>query len=420
MNSLEKIFFDDNYIFNFKKIFFNTNTKIKNEFIPFLPYPKIWKKTEIYQLKKKLEILNSILKKIFNEFFSSEILRNFYDFPPFLEKLILHKPIIKHGYPVLRLDSIYQSPDNFKICEINADGSSGMNEEHNLNQTLLKTKILNQIPTKKYIETDNLIEDWVNLTLHNYKNIFKKYPENIGIFDWKNVGTIEEFNSFQKEFLKKKLNCFILNETNISIKNDCLFYKNKKIDFVYRRLVTQELLNNETVLENFIKPYLKNNFYCAGSFQSEIIHSKILFAILHSKKFNYLFNKAELEFISDHIPFTCKITEILEFDTILKNKNQFLLKPHNAYGARGIFLGIDHNEIEWQTLIEKFRNNNNYLIQKFYSPAKLKFERETYYYLPAFFVYFDKLKGFYTRISKNKIITTNLGAKVIPNIIVEN
>lgn len=98
-----------------------------------------------------------------------------------------------------------------------------------------------------------------------------------------------------------------------------------------------------------------------NSFRSKIPHKKSCFAVLSDERFHRLFTSRQIDTIRDHIPWTRVVSdiettygnesiELLEF--IRNQRYRFVLKPNDDYGGKGIKLGWECSESEWDEAIE--------------------------------------------------------------------
>lgn len=79
---------------------------------------------------------------------------------------------------------------------------------------------------------------------------------------------------------------YIADITDLKYNKDdnALMYGDTKIDMVYRRAVTSEIIEKYDETIEFINAYLNNAFVCVGSFRSQIAHNKNIFAFFIEKK----------------------------------------------------------------------------------------------------------------------------------------
>lgn len=405
----------------------NSDTKYKGKPIPFLYHPLFVTENDMDNFHKLVKILMSISNKVVDHYVKSPQFRNKFGFSKLLERLIL----VDHGYktniPIGRFDIFYKD-GNFKFCELNTDGSSAMNEDNSLAKILLNTQSIQKMKEKYEIDYLECIDSWVNESL----KIYQEYSQStkkpvVGIVDFKESGTIAEFEKFKKAYINKGCQTMIIDARDLKYTKGSLYYQSTKIDLIYRRLVTNELIERSDEIKDFISAILDKAVCLVGPIKSQIMHNKIIFKILHDDDTQKLFNSEEVQFIKDHIPYTRLFSGSYDcFQEVYVNKDKYIIKPYDLYGSKGVYAGLDYTQIQWKEILNKCFNND-YLYQEYFHPFKREFVEfseneikvDSFSYITGLFVYNEKLSGLYTRIGKNPIISGLHGYYTVPNLIVK-
>ena len=80
----------------------------------------------------------------------------------------------------------------------------------------------------------------------------------------------------------------------------------------------------------------------------------------------------ENEFVAAHIPQTRFLDESdVDIAEIRATKDQWIIKPTDAYGAQDVFAGIGQTQEAWDALISRFANNASgspFLVQRYIKP----------------------------------------------------
>src|SRR5690606_25986558 len=135
-----------------------------------------------------------------------------------------------------RFDIFYGGNDNFKFCELNTDGSSAMNEDNTLAEILLETKSMKDFSKKYSFSLFELFDSWVRESISIYKQFNPNNPSpNVAIVDFVESGTPNEFEEFKKAYERNGYNCIIVDPRDLNYRDGGLYYKDYKIDLVYRR-----------------------------------------------------------------------------------------------------------------------------------------------------------------------------------------
>ncbi|MDR7855186.1 glutathionylspermidine synthase family protein [Tissierella sp.] len=406
----------------------NSTAQYKGKPVPFLYHPMFFTEEDVNVFSKISQILMSITNKVTDKYLESETFRKKFEFSQLLEDLIF----VDNGYdinvPIGRFDLFYEDQDNFKFCEFNTDGSSAMNEDNTIGNILLSTEGLKDFGEKYNLSLFELIDKWVDDSI----SIFKKWNSeiekpNVAIVDFIESGTSAEFKVFQEAFNKKGYNAIIADPRNLTYKNGNLYFEDYKIDLVYRRIVTFELIEKASEIPDFIEAYKNKAFCCIGSIKSQIVHNKIIFKILHDEDTLEFLSEEERDFIKKHMPITGLFKDSKDiYNMVLDNKDKYIMKPLDLNASQGVYAGRDLTQEEWKERLDKDWDTD-YLYQEFFEPFKrehILFEDgeikvDKFKSIVGLFIYKEKFAGIYTRIGKNNIISGVTNYYTLPNILVK-
>ena len=404
-----------------------SKAQYKGQPIPFLYHPMFFTEKDIDNFRRIGNMMISIANKITNRYVKDKEFRKKFGFPKLMEELIL----VDNGYdinvPIGRFDIFYNSYDDFKFCELNTDGSSAMNEDNTLAEILLETEAMKDFSKKYSFSLFELFDSWVKESISIYNRFNPDNPKpNVAIVDFTESGTINEFKEFKKAYERNGYNCIIADPRDLTYRDGGLYFENYKIDLVYRRIVTFELIEKADEIPDFIEAY-KNKAMCTvGSVRSQVVHNKIIFKILHDEDTLEFLNEEERKFIRDHVPYTGLFKGEQEvFNHVFRNKNKYIMKPYDLNASKGVFVGRDCTDEEWKEKLEKVWNRD-YIYQEFVEPCTREFvvyndeglSVEEFGTIIGLFMYNEKLAGLYTRIGKNNIISGIIDYYTLPNLLV--
>ncbi len=344
----------------------------------------------------------------------------FFDFPKELLELLSINPGYDVNIPITRFDAFYNAKGSIYFCEFNTDGTSGMNETNTMEETFLGTDVGKQLQETHSLEPFELRKSLLNTLVESYRSFNDTKKPNIAIVDILDNATIAVFEALRDVFIGEGYNTIIADPRDLTYHDHGLWMDDFRIDLVYRRAVTTELLERFDAVQAFIEAYRNSAFCMVGSFRSEAAHSKLVFTFLTSPTAEEYFSQEEITFIRNHLPFTIRLTSnnMLLLDRLLAEKDNYIIKPHNSYGSQGLYMGKDCSMREWQELIND-NMDKNYIAQELIaiptedfhtSPGKVESLKVNL----SPFLYDGKLKGFYTRISNIEVITTARGGALIP------
>lgn len=396
----------------------HSTAKYHGKTIYSLYVPKILNEETVFVFAHTAETMACIMRKVIREYMKNEEYRRLFGFSKQIERLILHDPGYENILPVCRVDIFYnEETGKFYFCEFNTDGSSSMNEDRELCNAFQKTALYESLSKDYEVKSFELFDSLVDAFLTNYETYpYKVEKPVVAIVDFLELGcSMEEFEQFRKSFEKRGLQAYICDVRSLHLEKDRLCMQDHTpVDLIYRRAVTSDICEKEEEVKGFIEAVLSYKVCCMGGFCTQAAHDKSLFYILRHEMTQKILTKEENNFIKEHIPYTEELTASVIADTdILQNKDKWLIKPKNSYGARGIYAGMHVTTLEWEKLVKKHQDSN-YIMQQFilpYRTSNIDFHKEKpilrpYSNLTGLYVYNGKFAGVYSRQSDHEIISS--------------
>lgn len=398
-----------------KEMVKNSTAYYKDLPVPFTYQPFFIDQKDKENFQYIVDTIYSIAKKVTIEYRKNPEYRKLFGFPKFIEDMIL----VDNGYgvevPMARFDIFYKDKNNFKFCEINTDGSSAMNEDMVIGKILLQSEGLKDFSKNYFLKPFELFDSWVAECLDLYKryNPDNKCP-NVAIMDIMESASPQDFIEFKKAFERVGLNCEIVDVRKLIYRDGALYNGDYKIDLIYRRLVTFELINYEKECQDFIKAYMDQAVCTIGSIQSQVAHNKIFFKILFDEETKSLLTDEENAFIKAHIPYTGILAGDESLLTMLsKNKDDYIIKPMDRNASTGVYTGRDLSQEQWE---ESLRRDfgGEYIYQEFVDDMNIPFvffdengqiEIKELMNTTGLFSYNEKLAGLYVRLGQENIIS---------------
>ncbi|SJZ37911.1 glutathionylspermidine synthase family protein [Selenihalanaerobacter shriftii] len=400
------------------------------EVIPILYQPLFFGQKAIDNFNKLVNGLGSILKKVIDRYLIDEDFRSYFGFSQKLEELILMDPGYNNPVPMGRFDIFYYGQGNFKFCELNADGSSGMVKTNTLEEIFLQSAGIQDLTQKHGYDFSyhELLQSWIDTMLNNYEKFDSDIVKpNIAIMDFNNLGMVSEFEYFKELLTEQGYEVVIVDPRELEYNEDKLYYQETRIDLIYRRAVTTDIMKRYSEVKDLLKAYQDQAVCIVGSFRSQIIHNKIIFAILHDEEKTNFLNENDREFINKYIPKTDIISSNKEkLEHIRRNREGLVLKPLDFYGATGVHIGCDLTQDEWGERLNGIKPGE-YLVQEFcripeedmvvFDNNQLKIE--SFKYTLGLFAYDLSFAGIYTRAGKENLIASSTGCVTLPNLILD-
>lgn len=182
----------------------------------------------------------------------------------------------------------------------------------------------------------------------------------ISIVDWSDVPTQSEFLLFQDYFTRQGYRCEIIDPGEVRYEGGVLSGPSGRIELIYKRVLLHELVQRGGAHHPILQAFRDGAVCMVNPPACKILHKKASLAVLHDEQNAHLFDADERDAISLAIPWTRVVAdrrtthdgakvELLDF--ISGNREQLVLKPNDEYGGKGIVLGWQVTDDEWQAAI---------------------------------------------------------------------
>lgn len=367
-----------------------------------------------------------ISRKVTQEYVDNPEYRKLFAYEKELEDLILTEPAYDMPVPICRYDIFYNGVGDFKFCEFNTDGSSAMNEDSVLGGLMLETEAFEEFGKNHEITQFELFESWVKTSVKIYEENTGKTKPNVAIVDFTDKGTTMEFERFKASYQDLGYDCVIADPRNLSYKNGVLYDGDFPIDLVYRRAVTVDLMEEYENISEFLQAYKDQAFMMLGSFRSQIMHTKLIFKILLDKQTKGFLTDEENSFLENHIPYTADFLTEEDFRRVSKNKDSYILKPHDGYASQGVFTGREHSQEDFDKILREILGKP-YIYQEYVDVDPVDFIEfddkgnlsvSSFGFVLGMFIYGEEFQGLYTRIGKEALISGARDYYTTPNFLV--
>ena len=265
-------------------------------------------------------------------------------------------------YATARMDS-FLIDKSFKFVEINAESPAGPAYTHELAKIFRELPFFSEFEKSYPVRFVSPLEHLVAGLLRIYHEEFdgKEERPSFCIVDLPDVPTYKEFE-LTREYLERfGYACEISDPRSLECHDGWIYANGRKIDLLYRRLLTSEFLPIKNDCLAYLQGYQAQKTCYLNTFRAKLVHKKVVFNFLTDEKYNHILSNREREAILDHIPWTRKMLDqrttfrglaidLLEF--IRANRKYFVIKPNDEYGGKGVTLGFAASQSAWDDAIE--------------------------------------------------------------------
>ena len=274
-------------------------------------------------------------------------------------KLALVEP--KHSATTVtsRLDAFVHGHE-VKFVEYNAENPSSLTDQTGLNGILLEVGAMRDISTRYQLRQFSPEKHLLKALCNSFREWGGAGAPSIAILDWHGLPTAHEFVLLEEFFASQGIPTLICAPEQLTYENGRLRCGSFPIDLVYKRVLINELLTACDDSHPLIRAYLAGDVCLVNSFRCKMVHKKATFELLTDEANAGWFTAREKEVIRRTVPWTRRLRErktqhgAREVDLIehvRKHRPQFVLKPNDDYGGRGIALGDRLTSSEWDAAL---------------------------------------------------------------------
>ncbi|MEK6320483.1 MAG: hypothetical protein AABN33_02245 [Acidobacteriota bacterium] len=334
-----------------------------------------------------------------------------------------------------RLDS-FLTHETYQFVELNAECPAGIAYQDVAAEIFCELPLMREFTRQHSVTPMYCRQNMLDALLAIYDRVRGRGEKpQIAIVDYKGLPTQREFELFKEFFESHGYSTTIADPRDLELREGKLHHGDFRIDLVYRRVLTTELLEKVDECRAFVEAYKTSAAVFVNSIRTKYVHKKMLFGVLTDERHQHYFSEAEQEAIRRSVPWTRRVEDarttyggqeidLLEF--VRAKRATLVLKPNDDYGGHGIFIGWESDESAWDRAIEEALKGD-YLAQERVTTSRevFPFVDETGVHMieqlldldPLLF--FGKVAGAFTRLSSSSLANVTSGAGMVPTMIVD-
>ena len=339
--------------------------------------PRLFNQKTYEVMKYTAETAHRILSKVMQHYLDEPSYRSLFTLDPRLEEIILLPRNYDSLLPFARVDTFLNEDDySVRFCEFNGDGSSGMNENREITVSIARSETFRRFATAHQIESCELFSSWVEEFLHIYETYTHKVKQpRLAIVDYLENGVVDEFKMYARVFKTRGVSCIVTDVRSLSFDGGALRdAEGNKIDAVWRRCVTNDLIEYWDESQALIEAVRAEKVALIGSFAGHLVHDKQIFRVLHDPQTLSILSKEEQDFVKGTVPETFFLDDRhANLADIRANKDEWIIKPSDHYGADEVHAGCAVSQKDWEALIDRFANKkagSTFIAQRYVTPYK--------------------------------------------------
>jgi hypothetical protein len=260
-----------------------------------------------------------------------------------------------------RLDAFLNSRGGFSFVEYNADSPGGLLYGDALGEIFMEMAIVKEFAQRFPVSRLKVRPRLLETLLSCYRDWGGRESPRIAIVDWREVKTRAEFELCREYFTAQGYPTLIVDPSDLTYEGGRLRAGDEEIDLVYKRVIIGELLARGGIDHPLFRAARERSVCVVNSFRVQLLFRKSIFALLDDPAQEHLFTPEEVAALRLHVPWTRRLRagassyrgrqiDLLEF--VAANRDRLVLKPDGDYGGRGIRLGWECGDRQWNQAID--------------------------------------------------------------------
>jgi hypothetical protein len=337
-----------------------------------------------------------------------------------------------------RLDA-FLLPESLHFAEYNAESPAGFSYSEKLSDVFDELSVMRRFAERFRVRKFSLIKPMLAAQLASYHEWGgTASPPVIAIVDWREVPTWSEFEILKASFEREGVPTIVCDPRELEFDGKRLHAHGRPVDLLYRRVLINDIVARPSECDALVKAYAAGAVCVSNALSCKIAHKKAFFAVLTDERNSSLFSAEERELIRRHIPWTRLLADnrteldgkpLSLLDHVRQNRADFVLKPNDEYGGKGVSLGWEKGQREWDAAIESALQNppGSWVVQRRIPVRREIFPMQTGSRVEmrdmlvdfAPYLFRGRMAGFLTRLSSTGLANVTSGGGQVPAFSVE-
>jgi glutathionylspermidine synthase len=255
-----------------------------------------------------------------------------------------------------RLDAFVHGGE-VKFVEYNAENPSSLHDQAGLNEAGFEVAAMRHLAGKyrlRQFDPPAALFDALVETYAEWRGA-RDVP-NVAVVDWDGLPTADEFELVREYFTARGVPTVVCSPDELEYDGRALRAGDFKIDLVYKRIILHELLAQRGESHPLLRAYREGRVCLVNSPRCKPLHKKAAFELLTDEWGERSLAPAEREVIRACVPWTRRVAErrttrggesVDLIEHVRRERENFLIKPNDDYGGRGLVFGARSTGAEW-------------------------------------------------------------------------
>jgi glutathionylspermidine synthase len=415
--------------------------------IPFVLMPHFVSPGQLRRVQRAVACLSLVLDRFCDAYAHDERLREELAVPPAEDALIRLDPGFSRPLKICRLDAFLQGYD-VKFLEFNADSPAGIGYTDVLHEGLRRAIELPRVNAEFETSYTPMLPVLVDTLMAAYRELRgdrSELPEtpHLALVDVAGSPSVPEFRIICDAARRAGIEALHATLDEVEYDGSLLRVRGEPVHLVYRRALLEDLPEGD-----LIAAARDRRAAVVNPFRARVANNKKLFALLADPRFAHLVEDSERGVIAETIPWTRVLREgravytdgahgaqphasarrdwvvdLLAF--VSDNRERLVMKPASDYGGKGVSLGMETEQADWDRLIEEHHAQGDYVVQEYVPVPEEMFPTVENGHVQMRLKRFNinpfgiggRYAGMITRISDQAVINVSAGGGLLPSVV---
>jgi hypothetical protein len=399
--------------------------------------PHFIDEVQFRQLAATSELVYTALQRLESAVLDDPALRAELALEPEEERLAVADPGFRSASPSARLDGFLT--DRIRFVEYNAESPAGMAYSDNLAAVFDELPVMRELRRRHRLRPLPVRAAQQAAMLAAFEEWARGRPEapTIAIVDWEGLPTASEFELFRQHFEAAGIPTVVCDPRALELRDGRLQFGDRRINLVYRRVLTSELLARDEETRTLREAYLCGATCVVNSFRAKLLHKKMSLALLSDDRWAHIYTAEQRAAIESHVPWTRRLAEGATtrhgepvpdlVEHAVQHRDELVLKPNDEYGGKGVVLGWTVGAGDWERELRQALQQPTVLQERVPVPRErfpvaadgmawmdLSIDIDPY-------LFHGRVSGCLTRLASSELLNVTTGhGSVVPAYLVEN
>ena len=319
-------------------------------------------------LQGRVRLLMRAFNKAYQRAIADPAFRAQFGLTDWEEQLVAIDPGFANPHPTSRLDAFFVTGrGGLRFMEFNGEVPAAPAYNDVLSELFLGLPIMRAFLRSHEVRMLPARHGTLHALIDSYQQWLGRLERpRIAILDWRDVPTYSEFRLFEAYFRSQGVPCVIADPREVEYAGGRLTAGDFHVTLIYKRVLLSELVERGGLDGPVVRAVRDGAVCMVNPFACKILHKKASLAVLSDERNAGLFTGEERAAIAEHIPWTRVVEERRttgpasrgaagrEVDLVpflLSERERLVLKPNDEYGGKGIVLGWEVGDAEWEATV---------------------------------------------------------------------